>query len=208
MMQAGDYAVLPTCIRDENCLINFLKKNGFEYEKYFENNPLDREYLIVINVIHRTYFRIDKYYLPSAEKLSEKELLDKINYDKYSIHKKLYSESGELVYEGYTTLDKPYGLGVAYYSNGNKYREGIFGRKGLLEGKEFYSNGQVKFEGTMIINNGYGPNFPKMGNLYNEDGNLIFSGKFEWKKGGVGWPMMKYPSYKFEEEDKPEIKYL
>ena len=31
-MQAGDYAVLPTCIRDENCLINFIKKNGFKYE--------------------------------------------------------------------------------------------------------------------------------------------------------------------------------
>ena len=207
-MQAGDYAVLPTCIRDENCLINFLKKNGFEYEKYFENNPLDREYLIVINVIHRTYFKIDKYYLPSAEKLSEKEFLDKINYDKYSIHKKLYTESGEPVYEGYTTLDKPYGLGVAYYSNGNKYREGVFGREGLLEGKEFYSDGRVKFEGTMIANNGYGHNFPKMGNLYNKDGNLIFSGKFECKKGGVGWPMIKYPSYKFEEGDKPKIKYL
>lgn len=208
MMQAGDYAVLSTCIRDENCLINFLKKNGFEYEKYFENNPLDREYLIVINVIHRTYFKIDKYYLPSAEKLSEKEFLDKINYDKYSIHKKIYTESGEPVYEGYTTLDKPYGLGVAYYSNGNKYREGVFGRKGLLEGKEFYSDGRVKSEGTMIANNGYGPNFPKMGNLYNKDGNLIFSGKFECKKGGVGWPMIKYPSYKFEEGDKPKIKYL
>lgn len=207
-MQAGDYAVLSTCIRDENCLINFLKKNGFEYEKYFENNPLDREYLIVINVIHRTYFKIDKYYLPSAEKLSEKEFLDKINYDKYSIHKKIYTESGEPVYEGYTTLDKPYGLGVAYYSNGNKYREGVFGRKGLLEGKEFYSDGRVKSEGTMIANNGYGPNFPKMGNLYNKDGNLIFSGKFECKKGGVGWPMIKYPSYKFEEGDKPKIKYL
>lgn len=122
--------------------------------------------------------------------------------------KKLYTESGEPVYEGYTTLDKPYGLGVAYYSNGNKYREGVFGRKGLLEGKEFYSDGRVKSEGTMIANNGYGPNFPKMGNLYNKDGNLIFSGKFECKKGGVGWPMIKYPSYKFEEGDKPKIKYL
>ena len=84
MMQAGDYAVLPTCIRDENCLINYLKKNGFKYEKYFENDPLDRDYLIVINVIQRIYFRIDKYYLPSAQKLSEKEFLDKIKYDKYS----------------------------------------------------------------------------------------------------------------------------
>lgn len=94
--------------------------------------------MIVINVIHRIYFRIDKYYLPSAQKLSEKEFLDKIKYDKYSKHKKLYSGSGELVYEGYTSLDKPYGLRIAYYSNGNKYREGVFGIKGLLEGKEFY----------------------------------------------------------------------
>ena len=207
-MQVGDYAVLPTCIRDENCLINFLKRNSFKYEKQFENDPLDRGYLIVINVIHRIYFRIDKYYLASAQKLAEKEFLDKINYDKYSTHKKLYSDNDELIYEGYTTLEKPYGLGVAYYSNGNKYREGVFGRKGLLEGKEFYSNGQVKFEGSLIANSGYGPNFPNNGNLYNEDGKLIFSGKFEWKKGGVGWPMMKYPRYRFEEEDRPEIQYL
>ena len=207
-MQAGDYAVLPTCIRDENCLINFLKKNEFKYEKYFENDSLGRGYLIVINVIHRIYFRIAKYYLPSAQKLSEKEFLDKINYDQYAIHKELYSDNDELIYEGYTVLEKPYGLGTAYYSNGNKYREGVFGRKGLLEGKEFYSNGQLKFEGTMFENSGYGPNFPNMGNLYNKEGNLIFSGKFEWKKGGVGYPMMKYPRYRFEEKDRPEIQYL
>ena len=78
-MQAGDYAVLPTCIRDENCLINYLKRNGFKYEKHFENDPLDRGYVIVINVIHRIYFRIDKYYLSSSLRLSEKEFLDKIN---------------------------------------------------------------------------------------------------------------------------------
>lgn len=207
-MQAGDYVVLPTCIRDENCLINFLKKNGFKYEKYFENDSLDRDYLIVINVIHRIYFRIAKYYLPSAQKLSEKGFLDKINYDPYAIQKELYSDNNELIYEGYTVLEKPYGLGTAYYSNGNKYREGVFGRKGLLEGKEFYSNGHLKFEGTMFANSGYGPNFPNIGNLYNEDGKLIFSGKFEWKKGGVGYPMMKYPRYRFEEKDRPEIQYL
>ena len=113
-----------------------------------------------------------------------------------------------MIYEGYTVLEKPYGLGTAYYSNGNKYREGVFGRKGLLEGKEFYSNGQLKFEGTMFANSGYGPNFPNIGNLYNEEGKLIFSGKFEWKKGGVGYPMMKYPRYRFEEKDRPEIQYL
>ena len=203
-MQAGDYAVMPTCIRDENCLINFLKKNDFKYEKYFENNPLDRSYLIVINVIHRIYFRIDKYYLSSSQKLSEKEFLDKINYDKYSIHKKLYSDSGELLYEGYTSLDKPYGLGVAYYPNGNKYREGVFGLRGLKEGKEYYSNGQVKFEGT-FRSPGYGPYYPYIGNYYKRNGDLMFSGKFEVKKGGVGFPMMKYPKYTLKEKDAPNI---
>ena len=73
-MQAGDYAVFPTCIRDENCLINYLKKNGFKYEKYFENDPLDRGYVIVINVIHRIYFRIDKYYIHSSKPLYQQEL--------------------------------------------------------------------------------------------------------------------------------------
>ena len=99
-MQAGDYAVFPTCIRDENCLINYLKKNGFKYEKYFENNPINREYLIVINVIRRTYFEIDRYYIAGQEILSEKEFLEKINYEKYSIYKKLFSDDDKLVYEG------------------------------------------------------------------------------------------------------------
>ena len=207
-MQAGDYAVFPTCIRDENCLINYLKKNGFKYEKYFENDPLDRGYVIVINVIHRIYFRIDKYYIPSSKRISEKEFLDKINYDQYAIHKKLYSDNDELVYEGYTVLDKPHGLGTAYYPNGNKYKEGVFGIKGLIEGKEFYSNGQIKFEGTKLVNGGYGPNYPIRGNLYNEKGDLMFSGRFEYMKSGVGLPLMRYPRYKFEEKDKPKFEYL
>ena len=134
--------------------------------------------------------------------------MEKINYEKYSIYKKLFSDDDKLVYEGYTILDKPFGLGVAYYSNGNKYREGIFGRRGMIEGKEFYSNGKIKFEGILKYP-GYGPIYPTMGNLYNEDGELIFSGKFEVKKGGVGFPMVKYPKYyRFNEKDRPEIEYL
>lgn len=208
IMQVGDYVVKPSCIREENCLKNFLKMNNFKYADYFENNPINREYLIVINVIRRTYFEIDRYYIAGQEILSEKEFLEKINYEKYSIYKKLFSDDDKLVYEGYTILDKPFGLGVAYYSNGNKYREGIFGRRGMIEGKEFYSNGKIKFEGILKYP-GYGPIYPTMGNLYNEDGELIFSGKFEVKKGGVGFPMVKYPKYyRFNEKDRPEIEYL
>ena len=92
--------------------------------------------------------------------------------------------------------------------NGKKYKEGVFGRKGLVEGKEFYSNGQVKFEGIINVNGGYGPNYPVRGNMYDRNGDLIFSGRFEYQKGGVGFPMMRYPRYRFEEDDAPKIKYL
>ena len=88
IMQVGDYVVKPSCIREENCLKNFLKRNNFKYADYFENNPINREYLIVINVIRRTYFEIDRYYIAGQEILSEKEFLEKINYEKYSIYKK------------------------------------------------------------------------------------------------------------------------
>ena len=44
---------------------------------------------------------------------------------------------------------------------------------------------------------------------YHEDGELIFTGKFEIKKGGVGWPMIKHPNnYNANEKNKPEIKYI
>lgn len=224
-MQAGDYLVKPSCIKDENCLINFLKRNDFKYEKNLENILENKEYWIVINVVHRIYFRIDRYYI-SSKPISEIEFLNRINYYPEGFvkkelctrqgpiqngelkHKKLYSDNGELLYEGYTLEDFPYGLGVAYYSNRNRYREGVFDRKGLVEGKEFYSNGQVKFEGVFVRHASYGPNYPNIGNYYNRNGDLIFSGKFEVKRGGVGFPMIKYPKYIFLEEDRPEIEYL
>ena len=41
-----------------------------------------------------------------------------------------------------------------------------------------------------------------------ENGDLIFSGKFHFQKGGVGYPMMKYPRYRLEEKDRPTLEYL
>ena len=32
--------------------------------------------------------------------------------------------------------------------------------------------------------------------------------KFEYVRGGVGFPLMRYPRYKFEEKDKPKFEYL
>ena len=206
-MQVGDYVVKPTCIREENCLINFLKRNNFKYEEEFENDASKCEYLIVINIIYRIYFKINRYFIHSNP-ISEKEFLEKINYDykKHPSHKRLYSNDGDLLYEGYADGNNPWGLGTVYYSNGNKYKEGLFGSKGLREGKEYYSNGQVKFEG-IFKGSGYGPLSPRLGNYYSRNGKLIFSGKFEIKFGGVGYPMMKYPRYRFEEKDAPKIKY-
>ena len=61
----------------------------------------------------------------------------------------------------------------------------------------------------MVPNGSYGPNYPLFGNYYSREGELIFSGKFEVKKGGVGFPMVKYPKYyRFNEKDRPEIEYL
>ena len=208
-MQVGDYAVKPSCIDEENRLRNFLKENNFRYEKFFENNPSDREYVIVINVINRIYFEIDKFFIPSSLHISANEFLDEIYYsgDENIIRKKLFSDEGDLIYEGYTVNDKPYGLGTVYYANGNKCQEGIFDFKGLNEGKEFYHNGQVKFEGIFRVNSAYGPNFPIYGNLYNENGDLMFSGKFQYQRGGVGFPMMKYPRYG-QLKNRPDIKYI
>lgn len=208
-MQIGEYVVKPNCIRDENQLIRFLGSNDFTYAYDFENNPLNREYLIVINVIHRTYFRIDRYCLTEKPMLSE-EFYREVRYhprDKI-VHRELYSEDGKVHYEGYTLDGAPYGFGTSYYANGNKYQEGIFDIKGLVEGKEYYSNGQVKFEGIWSITRGYGPNAPRAGNYYDEDGKLLFSGKFEIIKGGVGFPMIKHPSnYRIVEKDRPKIDY-
>ena len=207
-MQTGDYAVKPTCKRDEDCLIDFLESNGFRYAKNFENNPSNGEYLIVINVIHRTYFRIDRYFL-NVMPMSEIEFLNKIKYYPKSkvIRRSLYSDDNELLYDGYTVDYCPFGLGTSYFANGNKFQEGVFYTKGLIEGMEYYPTGQVRFEGILQTHGGYGPNYPKIGKLYSEDGDLIFSGKFEVKRGGVGFPMMKYPRYRFLEK-RPKIDYL
>lgn len=207
-MQLGDYIIKPDCKRDENKLINFLKFNNFRYCKRFEYNPIDNDYLIVVNVIHRYYFEIDKYFL-TGEKLSIEEFFEKIHYYENGkvVHKKLFSND-KLLYEGYTVNDKPYGLGTLYFENGTKYKEGIFDIKGIIEGKEYYPKDQVKFEGTWSITTGYGYNAPYKGSLFNEKGKLIFSGKFEINKCGVGAPMIRYPTYGRDPENRPKIEYI
>ena len=46
---------------------------------------------------------------------------------------------GKVFFDG--SLDEdgvPRGWGITYYPDGTKYQEGLFGKKGLLWGKEYY----------------------------------------------------------------------
>ena len=100
---------------------------------------------------------------------------------------------GTLLYEGFTIDDKPHGAGCAFFANGKKYKEGVFDCKGLVYGREYYSNGEVRFEGAYEICHGYGPNYPIYGSFYSKDGEEAFKGKFSLKFGGVGYPMVTSP---------------
>lgn len=207
-MQVGDYAVKPSSSSAEDDLIDFLRFNNFTHLSSFEDDGTKAQKAMVVNVVNKTYFRIDEHSI-SCEKISERQFLDKINYrqDEKIEYAVLYDDDS-LAYEGLTLRGKPYGLGVAYYPNGNVYRDGVFDIKGIIEGREYYPSGQLKFAGIWAKNSGYGPNYPKIGRYYSQDGDLIFCGKFEVKKGGVGYPMMRYPKYRFEEKDSPKIEYI
>lgn len=108
--------------------------------------------------------------------------------------KRILAEDGTLLYVGYTYHGKPCGEGTAYFNNGNKYQEGQFGVKGLLSGKEYYPNGNLRFEGEYRLNTAYGPNAPIEGVFYDCSGKLVFQGCFQLRSGGVGYPTVAVPS--------------
>ena len=105
----------------------------------------------------------------------------------------IYDDEGHIIYRGEIKNGKPYGMGVEYYENGNKFRAGKFGIKGLLKGTEYYENGNIRYEGSYVLNRSYGPNIPVEGKFYNETGELIYSGKPLIRLGGVGYPMIIEP---------------
>ena len=184
-------------------LIKFLKENGFK-------SNVDSGLLFLIDVVDKTYNSVSVDEVGDNKIISESKFYDKVNYyprDMIS-YKMLHGEDGNLVYEGYTLYNAPYGFGIAYFANGNIYREGIFDMKGIVQGKEYYPSGQLRFEGQWSLTGGYGPNAPYDGNAYSEDGDLIYSGKFEIKRGGVGWPMIQNPKgFPLEQKERPKIDY-
>ena len=107
--------------------------------------------------------------------------------------KRISSDDGRLMYEGFTFGGKPHGAGTTYYENGNKYQEGVFDAKGLAYGREYYPNGNVRFEGAYSIQKGFGPNYPVFGTCYDEKGNEYFYGELTVRKNHAGFPKVIKP---------------
>ena len=184
-------------------LIEFLKENGFKSSS--ESGLLFR-----IDVVDKTYNSIFADEVGNNDIISESKFYDKVNYYPRDqiVHRQLHDEDGNMVYEGYTLHYSTYGFGKAYFADGNLYREGIFDIKGIVHGKEYYPSGRLRFECQWSLTRGYGPNSPWNGNAYSENGDLIYSGKFEIKSGGVGWPMIQKPKgFPLEQKERPKIDY-
>lgn len=105
---------------------------------------------------------------------------------------KIY-EDGCLIYEGFTIDQKAFGAGKAFYRDGTPMAEGIFGIKGLLYGREYYPSGIIRFEGSFRLNQAYGPNYPIYGSWFDEEGKLLFHGKFEFFRSSLGYPLIDEP---------------
>ena len=86
MMQIGEYAVEPT---NEDELKGFLEFNNFQYNSDFENLNENSDPILVINIIKRFYFYIDKFFV--YPRISEEEFYEKVNYYPNDvIYKKLF----------------------------------------------------------------------------------------------------------------------
>lgn len=91
-----------------------------------------------------------------------------------------------------------------------KYQEGTFNIKGLISGKEYYPNGQLRFEGSYEINNAYKPNYPVFGDFFLPDGTKAYSGKFEVVRRGIGWPFVIKPGEygNVPQKEAPDVPFL
>lgn len=184
-------------------LIGFLEENGFNCEN-------ESGLLFSIDVVEKTCNAVSVDEVGDDVIISESKFYDKVNFYPRGeiVRRKLHDECGNLIYKGYTLHYSPYGFGTAYFSDGTVYREGIFDIKGIVQGREYYPSGQLRFEGTWSLTWGYGPNAPYDGDAYSEDGELIYSGKFEIKRGGMGWPrILKPKGFPHEQKGRPKIDY-
>ncbi len=74
---------------------------------------------------------------------------------------------------------------------------GVFQRGGLLNGKEYYPNGRLRFDGqynSRKTESHYGPPYPVHGKFYTPDGALSFDGDFKIeRRGNIGYPVVVEP---------------
>lgn len=85
-------------------------------------------------------------------------------------------------HQGYRS---PNGNGIIYWQNGNKRYEGTFILGTLKQGKAYFENGSLQYEGEMCRADklgkpsGFSNQVPHgVGKLYDEEGKLIYSGRF------------------------------
>ena len=198
-MKEEHYLVKPTSEIARIDLVRFLDYRGFEFIHGADwGSMVGSPYPIIIDIGLKTAYHLTcaafaaaavDHLIPETEFYKEYGLY----LDSRSMFKRLYDNQGNLLYEGYTLNEAPYGAGTVYYANGNKYQEGRFDIKGLLEGREYYPDGHIRFQGIFRIHDAYGPNAPVYGKFYDESGKLIYDGKFEVRSGGVGYPTVKKP---------------
>ena len=108
---------------------------------------------------------------------------------------RLYADDGHLIYEGNLVGGMAFGSGTAYYPDGKVAQEGLFGPKGLICGRVYYDNGNIRFEGSFQYNSGYGPNWPIFGAWYDQEGSLKYYGPFKviGRGGSVHMPEVLEP---------------
>lgn len=105
----------------------------------------------------------------------------------------IWTKDGVLIYAGEIENGRPSGQGTMYWPDGQVFREGTFNGKGLIDGCEYYTSGQLRHAGKWRINTGYGPNVPVSGRVYMPDGKLCFAGTFMVRQSGLGWTTVITP---------------
>ena len=198
-MEKEHFLVKPTSESTRIELVRFLDYRGFEFIHGTDwGSMVESPYPIIIDIDPKTAYHLTHAAFAAAaikRLVPETEFYRKYRMylDNRSEFKRLYDDQNNLLYEGYTLNGAPYGAGTVYYANGNKFQEGRFDIKGMIEGREYYPDGHIRFEGIFKIRSTYGPNAPVYGKFYDESGKLIYDGKFEVRSGGIGYPTVKKP---------------
>lgn len=114
----------------------------------------------------------------------------------------IFYDIGELKYSGGTTTDPQTGdvyregHGIEYFEDGTPKKVGVFQRRGLIYGCEFYPSGRLKSVARYNDPEDgqyYGPSYPVAGTFFDEEGQILYSGPFTISRSGIGWPRVVEP---------------